>query len=143
MPIMETKPAVVAAVVAVALTVAVIATRPSTAIKPRADAVATESVIESPDAESADQLATSKLGILVDGGMVAYLCRAAVDGGDVVLTAFPCVRRPVGSLPTDCLRVVPGDLARDFGEGNRFPASMAVGSGCEFVPCSVWAGDAP
>lgn len=88
----------------------------------------------------AKQLA--KMGVDVDGGVVAFL-DVTTDAGTerVALDAYPCVRRPVGSKPDDCMRQVPGDVPRDFGEDNTFAAELAVGAGCEPVPfCSVWLG---
>lgn len=91
-------------------------------------------------------LALSKLAVLPDGGTVAYLPAGvlASDAGDTLLTAMPCVRRKRSSvLAADCMRQVPGDIPRDFGKLARFPAANAVGTDCEPVPCSVWAGDTP
>ena len=85
----------------------------------------------------------SKLG-MSNGVVVAYVPRGAADGGDLVLDSFPCVRRRAGSKPTSCLRRFEADGgAEDFGELNRFLASMAVGADCEPVACSIWAGDKP
>ena len=91
---------------------------------------------------SAANLSESKLGLLSDGGLVAYI---EVDGGIVLLESFPCVRRRKGGAVGSCNRITfeSPDAGEDFGELNRFPASM-VGNGatdCEPVPCSVWAGD--
>lgn len=84
-------------------------------------------------------LNSSKTGIRPDGGLVAYV---EIDGGVVVLDAFPCVRRRKGGAVDSCpQRTLKAPvLGEDFGELNSFPAAMA-GAGardCEPVACSVW-----
>ncbi len=51
-----------------------------------------------------------------------------------------CVRAPVGG-PDTCLRAIPGEGTRFYGQGNVFSASEAAGSGCEPVGCTIFAGD--
>jgi hypothetical protein len=89
---------------------------------------------------TASELQTSKLGVLSDGGVVAYF--EALDSGileRIALDVMPCARRPQGK--TDCRkRLVDGGLV-DPGDWNRFLATDATGAECELCPCSVWAGD--
>lgn len=88
-----------------------------------------------------DLWSSSKQGLLPDGGLVPFAFEN--DGGVVVLDAYPCVRRRVGSPISSCMRTFPGDIARDFGEGARFFVSIASGPDCEPVACSVWARGSP
>lgn len=54
------------------------------------------------------------------------------------LVAPPCVKRPVGTPADQCLRLVAALGATiDFGDGNVFIASEAVGSGCVPAVCVV------
>lgn len=111
-------------------------------VKVTADDVKEDAPIADNKTVAAISIGESKLGVRPDGGLVAYV---EVDGGLVVLAKMPCVRRRKGGAVGSCNRItfeLP-DAGEDFGELNRFPASM-VGNGatdCEPVPCSVWAGD--
>ncbi len=110
--------------------------------KVTADDVKEDAPVADSKTVSAASLGESKMGVRADGGLVAYI---EVDGGIVLLESFPCVRRRKGGAVGSCNRVTfeSPDSGIDFGELNRFPASM-VGNGatdCEPVPCSVWAGD--
>ncbi len=111
-------------------------------VKVMADDVKEEAPIADSKTVAAVNLSESKLGVRPDGGLVAYV---EVDGGLVVLDKMPCVRRRKGGAKGSCPRVTFESpvLGEDFGELNRFPASMvgAVALDCEPVPCSVWAGD--
>jgi len=87
-------------------------------------------------------LEPSKLARLPDGGKgYVVAVRAADAGADLRITTADCVRRPERTPAVACMRQVPGDVPRDFGELNRFPLAWAVGLGCEAVACSVYAGE--
>lgn len=102
-----------------------------------------ETAVDSKTIAAAD-LSASKLGMLSDGGLAAYV---EIDGGMVVLDKFPCVRRRAGSAPDTCLRKTEREPVNgeDFGELNRFPASEVgnASTDCEPVACSIWLGDSP
>lgn len=78
------------------------------------------------------------LGRYPDGGKGYVVHVRVADGGIEARRTTPkCVRRPKGAPVIACMRQVPGDIARDFGELNRMPAAWAVGAGCEPVACAV------
>jgi len=89
------------------------------------------------------RLGESKVVELPDGG-VGYAYPVDLDDGGVeyrVTYAAPCVRRPEGAPMEACLRAWNDGGAYDFGALNRFPASEAVGIGCEGVACSIVFGE--
>ena len=84
----------------------------------------------------------SKLVLLPDGGK-GYSVPASLEDGGVeylVTDSAPCVRRAAG-MPVESCRRATDAGAVDFGALNRFPASEAVGGGCEPVACSVVLGE--
>jgi hypothetical protein len=89
------------------------------------------------------RLGESKVVELPDAG-IGYAYPVDLDDGGTeyrVTSDAPCVRRPEGAPVASCLRREPDGGARDFGALNRFPASEAVGAGCEGVACSVVFGE--
>lgn len=66
-----------------------------------------------------------------------------VERQNAAWTALPprCRARPVGG--TDCNRRMADGRVVDFGDENRMHEEEAVGSGCEAVMCTVFAGDTP
>lgn len=89
------------------------------------------------------RMGESKVVELPDAG-VGYAYPVDLDDGGTeyrVTDAAPCVRRPEGAPVASCLRREPDGGARDFGDLNRFPASEAVGAGCEPVACSIVFGE--
>lgn len=110
------------------------------AVRPVTDAV------KSLDTQRETALEPSKLAAFPDGGL-AYAVEARVADGGVELRRVPpgCVRRPLAARPDTCLRLLPDEkgvpVPTDFGALNRFPASEAVGAGCQPVACSVYAGE--
>lgn len=89
------------------------------------------------------RLGESKLVLLPDGGKGYSYPAYLEDGGQeyLVTDEAPCVRRAVGMPESSCRRRLEDGGAFDFGELNRFPATEAVGEGCEPVACSVVAGE--
>lgn len=89
------------------------------------------------------RLGESKVVELPDAG-VGYAYPVDLDDGGTsyrATDAAPCVRRPEGAPVESCLRRELDGGARDFGALNRFPASEAVGAGCEPVACSIVSGE--
>lgn len=90
-----------------------------------------------------EYIANSKVAF--DGGAKFYLVPVKyADGGTAVISKSeaPCKRRPIGISGALCLRVAPGSgISLPAPEGNRYPASEMLGTGCEGVACSVWAGN--
>jgi hypothetical protein len=89
------------------------------------------------------RLGESKVVELPDAG-IGYAYPVDLDDGGTeyrVTSDAPCVRRPEGAPVASCLRREPDGGSRDFGTLNRFPASEAVGSGCEGVACSIVFGE--
>jgi hypothetical protein len=87
------------------------------------------------------RLGESKVVELPDAG-VGYAYPVDLDDGGTefrVADSAPCRRAPAdGGV---CLRREPDGGTRDFGTLNRFPASEAVGSGCEPCACSIVFGE--
>jgi hypothetical protein len=89
------------------------------------------------------RLGESKVVELPDAG-IGYAYPVDLDDGGVeyrVTSDAPCVRRPEGAPMEACLRAWNDGGSRDFGALNRFPASEAVGAGCEGVACSITFGE--
>ena len=109
----------------------------------KADLIEDDSTAALTSSLSEAQKALTKLGVFSDGGVTPYVL--GLNGKKVTLDKFPCVRRRKGSTANACPRKTATSpvLGEDFGELNRFPASMtgAVTPDCEPVACSVWAGD--
>ena len=83
-------------------------------------------------------LQPEKVGNL-DGGK-AYTCEVRTDAGvELRITTAKCVRAT--GKATTCQRRLADGGSRYFGALNRFPATEAVGTGCEAVACSVFAGE--
>lgn len=90
-----------------------------------------------------ERLHESKVVELPDAG-VGYAYPVDLDDGGTSYRAMdvaPCVRRPEGAPVASCLRRAEDGEVRDFGALNRFPASEAVGAGCEPVACSIVFGE--
>lgn len=90
-----------------------------------------------------ERLMESKSVILPDGGLGYSWPAMLLDGGSTVVISdvAPCVRRPTGVLVNACRRRISGGNTQDFGDLNRFPASEAIGTGCQPVACSVVFGE--
>lgn len=103
---------------------------------------------EEPPRAGESVVGLTRLAVQRDGGRAYVVEVRTADGGRAlrVVTEPGCVRRRSGAPVLACRRREPlpdGGLGvgRDFGDLNRFPASQAVGAGCEPVACSVVAGD--
>jgi len=89
------------------------------------------------------RMGESKVVELPDAG-IGYAYPVDLDDGGIEYRATsdaPCVRRPEGAPVASCLRREPDGGTRDFGTLNRFPASEAVGVGCEPCACSIVFGE--
>lgn len=112
-------------------------------------ALASVAVLRQPDIDSQTRAVInerpmeSKAVVLPDGGPGYVWPAMLLDGGGTLVLSdvAPCVRRPSGVLVNACRRRVDGGSARDFGDMNRFPASEAIGTGCQPVACSVVFGE--
>lgn len=87
-------------------------------------------------------LEPEKLALLRDGG-AGYLVRVTTqDGGSAVRsTTARCVRRLADAGVNACRRVQSDGGLVDPGTLNRFQADASVGTRCQSVACSVYAGD--
>lgn len=75
---------------------------------------------------------------LPDGGLGYAVDVRTADGGTATrMIASPaCVRRPVGTIAALCMRNDP--FRGLYNQGAlRFPATQAVGAGCQPVACSI------
>ena len=89
------------------------------------------------------RLGESKVVEMPDAG-IGYAYPVDLDDGGTefrVTSDAPCRRRPEDAPVASCLRREPDGGSRDFGTLNRFPASEAVGAGCEPVACSIVFGE--
>lgn len=109
-------------------------------------AVATTSLVivgdETPPVAGDVAIEPTKVVPLRDGG-TAYAQRVrAVDGGEAVrIVQADCVRRLADAGVVGCRRALVDGGVVDQGALNRFPVDAGVGTRCQRVACSVYAGD--
>lgn len=88
------------------------------------------------------RLQPEKIVALRDGGSSCAAEYRSTDGGLATrITPCDCVRRLADAGVTACRRVLEDGGAIDFGALNRFPADASVGTRCQRVACSVYAGE--
>lgn len=100
-----------------------------------------------PPAPDEQQAAPSLLACLPDAGRACVALYGVADGGQEwrQLAACDCARQPAAGGDCKALRqqMDGTTVAVDLGPLTRFAADASVGTGCELVACSVYAGQDP